>query len=92
MTDDATQAITLPAVKGRPVVHDRNLFERVLRAVREVLTIVVLALVAFILILSLAAVKAIGDRLGGSDLGGVGPAPTAPADNTCPFGPGQCGD
>jgi hypothetical protein len=77
---------TQPVEAQLDVGRDRNLFERVLRAVREVLTIVVLALVAFILILSLAVVKAIGDRFG--DAGTVGPSPT---DTTCPFGPGECG-
>lgn len=69
------------------VTSDRNVFERILRVIREVLTIVVLALVAFILIVSLAAVKAIGDRLS-EDSGTVGPTPT---DTGCPFGPGECG-
>jgi hypothetical protein len=74
-------------VPVKMVASDRNVFERILRAIREMLTIVVLALVAFILVVSLAAVKAFGDRLS-EDSGTVGPTPT---DTGCPFGPGQCG-
>jgi hypothetical protein len=73
------------------VVYDRGRFERVLRAVREILTIVVLLLVLVFMAGSFAVAKTVVDRLGTPD-----PAvPTfepAPGDTSCPFGEGQCGD
>jgi hypothetical protein len=78
----------------RVTVSDRNLFERILRGVREVLTIVALALLVFYMVATLAAVRAIGDRLsdgGTPDPGVTVTVPPDPDDTGCPSGPGQCG-
>lgn len=65
-------------------VHHRNTFERVVRAVREILTIVALVLASILMALLLATIGAVANRLGDT----VGPEPSGTA---CPFGEGQCG-
>lgn len=55
---------------GRVTVPDRGRFERVLRAVREVLTIVALLLAVYLMIAFAFALSDLSDRLG--DLGQSG--------------------
>lgn len=70
------------------MVPDRNPFERVLRAIREILTIVVLMLALYLMVTFSAVLADVGNRLNNPDSGVIEPAPT---DTGCPFGEGECG-
>ena len=68
-------------VEDRVEIRERNTAERIVRAVREVAAIVALVLVSVLMILSLAVIGAVADRLGKADTSTVDVP--APADTAC---------
>ena len=75
-----------PRSEIKAAVTDRNAFERTLRAVREVLAIVALALVSVLMILTLISIGAVLSRLGQSTAVDV----PAPAVTACTPGESGC--
>lgn len=74
-----------PRSEIKAAVTDRNVFERTLRAVREVLTIVALALASVLMILTLVSIGAVLSRLGQTTVDVPAPAVTAcaPGETGC---------